>query len=197
MFHVKQVVSIVFLVSISAFCAQNTHVYGVRPDSSPVTSLTNSSVEAKVLVLYFVASDCPVSNRTFPEMKRVREEYQSRGVAFWFVYPNSGEQGADVRSHQKAFDPGGEAILDSSGTLARMAHARVTPEVAVLTSTASQSWVPVYTGRIDDRYVHLGLERPAATQHFAERVIAEVLRGEHIEAATGTPVGCGISSPPQ
>jgi hypothetical protein len=177
--------------------AQTTSPLGQRPDGKPVMSLTQPNVATKAVVLFFVASDCPISDRTFPEMQRVRELYERRGFAFWFVYPNFGERGADVQRHQQAFDPNGQAILDTSGGLARLAHARMTPEVAVLVPSRSHSWNAVYTGRIDDRYVRLGLERPSATQHFAERVLAEVLSNKPVEAPTGNPVGCGIVSPPR
>jgi hypothetical protein len=177
--------------------AQAPYPLGLRPNGTPVISLTQPNVETKAVVLFFVASDCPISNRTFPEMQRVRERYEKSGIAFWFVYPNSGEKGTAVQQHQQAFDPNGQAILDTSGELARMAHARITPEAAVLVRSRSHAWNPVYTGRIDDRYVRLGLERPFATQHFAERVIAEVLQNKPIEAATGNPVGCTILSPPR
>jgi hypothetical protein len=184
---------LLILALLTLPAAAQTHVYGLRPDSTPVTALAPPN--SRLLVLFFVASDCPVSNRTFPEMQRVRTEFQSHGVTFWFVYPNVGESRSAVRAHQQAFDPSGEAILDNSGQLARLTHAIVTPEVSVLTADSGGSWTPVYTGRIDDRYVRLGLERPAATQHFAERVIAAALRGAPIERPTGIPVGCGIVSP--
>lgn len=47
---------------------------------------------ARAVVLFFVASDCPVSNRTFPEMKRVRESFASQGVVVRYVYPNVGRR---------------------------------------------------------------------------------------------------------
>jgi hypothetical protein len=166
--------------------------FGTEPNGRAVTELAPSS--AKAVVLYFVATDCPISNRTFPEMKRVRNEFASHGVAFWFVYPNEGESAALVKQHQAEFDAGGNALLDDHGVLTKMTHARVTPEAVVLKREGT-AWVPVYEGRVDDRYVHLGLERPAIQNHFAERVVDEVLAGKPVEAATGTPVGCGIMRP--
>jgi hypothetical protein len=62
--------------------------------------------------------------------------------------------------------------------------------VAVLVGGA-----PVYVGKVDDRYVRLGLERPAAQNHFAERVVEEVLQGRAVEKPVGVPVGCGIMRP--
>ncbi len=166
--------------------------YGLRPDGTAV--LTLAPPGKKLLVLFFVASDCPVSNRTFPEMRRVRQAFEPSGVAVWYVYPDQGEEANTVRAHQQAYDAGGAALLDSSGRLARLAQARVTPEVAVLVPDASAGWKPIYTGRVDDRFVRLGLERPAATEHFAERVLTAALHGAPIEKPTGMPVGCGILS---
>jgi hypothetical protein len=166
--------------------------YGTTPGGQHVAELAPAS--AKAVVLYFVATDCPISNRTFPEMRRVREEFAARGVAFWFVYPNEGESVAVVKQHQAEFDADGRALLDDHGVLTKLTRARVTPEAVVL-RRAGRSWVPVYEGRVDDRYVHLGQERLAVQNHFAERAIDEVLSGKPVEAPTGTPVGCAIIRP--
>ena len=170
--------------------SQERPKYGLRTNGQTVTSL--ASPGTKAVTLFFVASDCPISNRSFPEMKRLREEFSSRGIRFWFVYPNEGEASEQVRMHQSAYDAGGEAVLDVSSALVRMAGAHVTPEVSVLVPEGDAGWRPVYTGRIDDRFLRIGKERPHATEHFAERTLTSVLRGSRVEAATGVPVGCGI-----
>lgn len=186
--------TLLFSVILAAlpFQSQQRPDYGIRTDGQIVTSLGEPGTKA--IVLFFVASDCPISNRSFPEMKRLREEFSSRGIRFWFVYPNQGEQPEQVRDHQSAYDSGGEALLDVNAALVRMAGARVTPEVSVLVPDSNSRWRPVYTGRIDDRYVHLGQERPQPTEHFAERALSNLLQGKPVEAATGVPVGCGIMS---
>jgi hypothetical protein len=148
----------------------------------------------KAVVLFFVASDCPISNRTFPEMKRLREEFESRGVRFWYVYANATERTEDVQRHQATYDSGGDAVMDVTGELAHIAGATVTPEASVLVTNGS-GWRPVYTGRIDDRYVQIGVERPQATEHFAENAVKAVFDGRRVETATGSPVGCSIVSP--
>ncbi len=180
-----------FALCLTAISAQ-AQVYGSRPDGVHITSLAASSAPA--VVLYFVATDCPVSNRTFPEMKRVRQAFAARGIAFWYVYPNITETPAAVRRHQAAFDPGAPTLLDDSGTLTRLAHAVATPEAVVLTRSGT-AWQPVYAGRIDDRYLRLGVERPAVQNHFVERVLNELLSGQPVEAAVGNPVGCAIYRP--
>ena len=180
----------VALVSIAH--AQGRPILGVLPDGAPVTSLAPPGTRA--LVLFFVASDCPISSRTFPEMKRLRERFSSDSVAFWFVYPNATERGATVMVHQQDFDRGGRALLDSAGTLTRMAGAEATPEVALFRRSAS-GFTRVYTGRIDDHFLRLGVERPQATAHFAERALEELLAGRPIDQPQGHPIGCAIVPP--
>lgn len=186
-----RLVPAVFAFLLTALAA-NAQDYGSRPDGTHVASLAAPS--AQVVVLYFVATDCPVSNRTFPEMKRVRQAFAARGIAFWYVYPNITETPAAVRQHQAEFDPGAPTLLDDRGVLTHLAHAVATPEAVVLTRSGT-AWKPVYAGRIDDRYLRLGVERPAVQNHFVERVLNELLSGQPVEAAVGNPVGCAIYRP--
>jgi len=172
-------------------CAAQQPISATDPDGRSIPTLGDATTRA--IVLYFVASDCPISNRTFPEMKRLRQEFSAQGVRFWFVYANTDESPATVKSHQRSYDPDGTAILDPAGTLVHLTRAKVTPEVAILIPTpAPDHWTPAYTGRIDDRYIRLGLERPQPTQHFAERVLHEILTGALIEKPTGRLIGCAI-----
>ena len=42
--------------------------------------------EARARVFVFVRTDCPISNRYAPEIKRLHERYRDQGVAFDLVY---------------------------------------------------------------------------------------------------------------
>jgi hypothetical protein len=183
--------SLIAALCLLAVGAVRAQTYGTHPDGRPVASLAPAGTKA--VVLYFVASDCPISNRTLPEMQRVRQKFASQGVTFWFVYPNTVEKPQTAARHQAAFG-GGNAVLDPTGKLVALTKARVTPEAAVLVAS-NGAWKPAYVGRIDDRYLRLGTERQQVTEHFAERAIDEVLRSEAVQPATGTPVGCAIVNP--
>ncbi len=167
--------------------------WGTRADGTPVTRL--DSLGSKVVVLFFVASDCPISNRTFPEMQRLREEFASRGVTFWYVYPNQGETAADVAAHQASFDPRGVALLAPGPELVRLTHAVATPEVSLLRLDGKANWIAAYTGKIDNRYVRFGQERTQVTAHYAEDAIQAVLAGRTPATPVGSPVGCAIINP--
>ena len=174
------------LVPLSAAAGQN---WGVRSGGVPLGEIAPPGTRA--VVLFFVAADCPVSNRMFPEMRRLRESFRNRGVRTWFVYPNFNEKPADIAAHQAAFDAGEEALQDPTGALVRLSHAVATPEMTVLAPTPG-GWRAAYTGRIDNRYVHLGLERPAATEHDGEDALLAVLEGKTPRVPGGQPVGCAI-----
>jgi hypothetical protein len=175
-------------VSLGAAGAQAR--YGTTLDGKPLVQLAPAGTKA--VVLFFVATECPVSNRTFPEMERLRETYTSHSIRFFYVYPNADETAADIRTHQASYDPLGDAILDPDAALVRFTHAFVTPEAAILTPAPHHGWKLAYIGRIDDRYVHIGLQRPQPTQLLADSALKQLVASQAITPDTGTPIGCTI-----
>jgi hypothetical protein len=140
-------------------------------------------------VLIFVSIDCPISNRYAPEIRRLHDEFAARGVSFRLVYPNPVDSEAAVRKHLQEFGypPIGER--DGDHTLVKMAGATITPEAAVFDGQQRL----VYRGRIDDRHVELGRERPKATQHDLRNALTALLAGEAVTNARTQAVGCFIA----
>ncbi len=148
-----------------------------------------SDTTSRAIVLFFIASDCPVSNRSIPEMRRLAQQFTNQKVRFWFVYRNVTETPATIRAHQTAYGLPDEILVDPDGNLARLTGALATPEAAVLIRRDS-SLKTLYVGRIDDRNLNLGTERPSATRHDLADAILSVLQGRVPAAAGGPPVGC-------
>ena len=86
---------------------------------------------ARAVVLFFAASDCPISNRYIPDLQRLAKQFEPLGVRVWFVYPNPGDDAKVVRAHDLEFAITANTALDRSQTLTRMAQVTVTPEAAV------------------------------------------------------------------
>lgn len=145
----------------------------------------------RVVVLFFVASDCSVSNRYLPEIERLEKEFGDRQAHFWLVYSNPEETVAGIRRHQADFGTTIPALRDPEQSLARLAGAKITPEAAVFAEDDA-GLRQVYRGRIDDRYVSLGYQRPEAFHHDVEDAIAAVLAGRSVAEAEAQPVGCPI-----
>jgi hypothetical protein len=162
-----------------------------------VQTLAGASVDplqapagTKAIVFLFTSTDCPISNRYAPEVRRLAETYGSKGVVFRLVYPNPAETPAAIREHMSAFQYAGaaEGLRDPSHALVKLAGATVTPEAAIYAGGNL-----MYRGRIDNRYVELGIERPAATQRDLADALAAVLAGKPVAAPTTPAVGCFIA----
>ncbi|MGO9337404.1 MAG: redoxin domain-containing protein [Terracidiphilus sp.] len=163
--------------------------FGTDLHGQPIRELTGPGVH--VVVLIFAASDCPICNRYVPEIARISGKFAPQGVRFWWVYPNSGDSAAVVEQHNRDFSITGASLLDGRQTLVAFAHATVTPESAVFVVEAS-GLREVYHGRIDDRYISLGQERPQAQHHDLETAISAALAGKPVLQPGGPPVGCSI-----
>ena len=139
----------------------------------------------------FTSTDCPISNRYAPEVRRLEELFGPKGVAFRLVYPNPAEPAAAIREHMSAFAYGEAAVAlrDPAHALVKFVHATVTPEAAVYAGGRV-----VYRGRIDDRHVDLGVDRPAATTRDLADALSAVSReaGGAADDEGGRLLHCGF-----
>ncbi len=138
-------------------------------------------------VLVFTTTDCPISNRYTPEIQRLATKF-ARDVRFVFVYPVPSDSEAAIREHRKKFGEG-EWRRDPSQKLVKLTGVTVTPEVAVM--TADQKIL--YRGRIDDRYLEFGKDRPEPTVRDLERALDAVIAGKSVPVAETRAIGCVIA----
>jgi hypothetical protein len=144
---------------------------------------------ARASVLLFVSAQCPISNRYAPEIRRLVNRFSATGVRFWSVYPNPAESTAAVRQHLDDYKYGTVALRDPQQELAHLAGATITPEAVVYDARGRV----VYRGRIDDRYVAVGLERAAPERRDLEEALTATLAGTPVRAPATQAVGCYIS----
>ncbi len=151
-------------------------------------------VEDRTTVLLFTRTDCPISNRYAPEVRRIFEEFQDQPIDFWLVYPEGGRTPEQIREHLAEYGYSMPAILDPSHELVALSSAQVTPEAAVFVKGKL-----IYHGRIDDRHVAFGTTRPAPTVRDLERTLQSIVDGVVPEYSTEEAVGCFIvmQDPPE
>jgi phosphoserine phosphatase len=142
---------------------------------------------SKATVFLFTRTDCPISNRYAPEVRRLTEKFAASGVTFWLVYADPDESAAAIRRHLKAYGYRAGVLRDPHHDLVRLTGVRVTPEAAVFVAGRL-----VYRGRIDDRYVAFGKARPAPTSHDLEEALDAILAGKPVARETTTAIGCFI-----
>ena len=142
-------------------------------------------VEATVLL--FVMTDCPISNRYAPEVRRLHDEFAG-AVRFWLVYVDAQRPVDQLREHRASFGYSFGALRDVAGALVTHAGATVTPEVAVF--DAAQRLI--YRGRIDDRFVSFGVARAAPRTRDLRDRLTRIVAGEAVAFSETPAVGCYI-----
>ena len=144
----------------------------------------------KAIVFLFTSTDCPISNRYAPEVRRLASAFVPQGVLFRLVYPDPHEGTTEIRAHMAAFAYAGatDALRDPKHALVAAVGATITPEAVVWARGRVQ-----YRGRIDDRYVDLGVERPAATTHDLADALTAVVAGRPVPNPETQAVGCYIA----
>src|SRR5580700_9271531 len=84
----------------------------------------------KVVVLIFVRTDCPISNRYAPTIQHLSALHEGK-VAFWLVYPAKKESADMIRKHERDFGYQLPALRDLQHTLVKQSLVQITPEAAV------------------------------------------------------------------
>ncbi len=101
--------------------------------------------DGKVVVLLFVRTDCPVSNRYAPAIQEMSARYRTR-TAFYLVYPIKSETAEQIRKHLSDFGYHLAALRDPELALVQRSQVHITPEAAVFGGDGRL----LYHGRIVD-----------------------------------------------
>jgi AhpC/TSA family len=149
-------------------------------------------------VVFFVATDCPVSNSYAPEIHRVCRDYAPRGVGCSLMYEdvdlNSSPSHLDqqVRRHLEEYGyTGVPAAVDRERAAANYTKATITPQAFVI----DRSGTIRYRGRIDNLYAALGKTRQLVTSHDLRDALDAVLEGRTVARPETEALGCFITDP--
>ena len=149
-------------------------------------------------VVFFIATDCPISNWYAPTIQQVCREYGSRGVDCTLVYEDidfgatPAALDADVRTHLREYRYGSmSATVDRTRAVAKRAKATITPQVVLVDRDGAIR----YRGRIDNAYADLGKPRQHVTSHDLRASLDAVLAGRKVPTPETEPLGCYIVDP--
>jgi hypothetical protein len=161
-------------------------------------TVTPFAPAAKAGVIFFVATDCPVSNSYAPEIQRVCRDYGPRGVGCSLIYedvdvhPTSTHLDQQVRAHLQEYGYAGvPAAVDRDRAAATAAKATITPQAVVVDRNGDIR----YRGRIDNLYASLGKRRQQVTSHDLRDALDAVLSGRKVQNPETEALGCYITDP--
>ena len=170
------------------------------PQPPPETSLTVQDLEgnpidpfaggdAMATVFLFTRTDCPISNRYAPEVRRLHETFEPQGIRFILIYPDPNQPVDEIRHHLEEFGYPCPAWRDPEHQLVEFCGARITPEAAVFRSSGDLA----YLGRIDDRYVDFGQARAEPNSRDLEAALLAIVNNRPIVTPRTEAVGCYIA----
>lgn len=158
-------------------------------EGRPVRVFTGDARD--IVVLFFVAPECPVSNRSLPAMQALATEFGSPRVRFLGLYPEPDAPLETLRRHAADFRINFPLATDRRQALVAHTGVTVTPEAVI----ADGRGTLLYRGRIDDRFVGFGQERAQPTREEVREILSALRRGERPAFRTAAGFGCQISRP--
>jgi thiol-disulfide isomerase/thioredoxin len=179
-----RILGIMAVVCLSAICALGQSGSTAAPDKAVDPMATAAG---KPVVLIFVRTDCPISNRYAPTVQQLAAKYRG-SVQFWLVYPAKQDSREKIAAQTAEYGYDLPWVRDVDHVLVGRAKATITPEAALF----DQAGQLRYHGRIDDLYVSFGRSRRAATKHDLDDAIEAVLTGKPV-SDNAPAVGCYIS----
>jgi peroxiredoxin len=177
-----------FVLAIAALA--NPAVQFALRDTDGVEHTPNEWEQAHAVVLFFVTTDCPLSNGYAPEMNRIEQAYAPRGVLFYAVQGDTTIPDEEVRRHAHDYGYRFPALLDPRQILAHRTGATVTPEAVVLSGQGAV----LYLGRIDNRVEDFGKTRVQATEFDLRDAIDAILAGQPVPHPRTRALGCAITN---
>jgi hypothetical protein len=147
-------------------------------------------------VIFFVQTDCPISNWYAPTIQRVCREYAERGVGCALMYEDIETAGesieARVRAHLQDYRYEGiPAVADRTRAVASRARASVTPQAVVVDRAGAVR----YRGRIDNAFADFGKPRQQVTSHDLRDALDALVAGRPIARPETEALGCFIVDP--
>jgi hypothetical protein len=140
----------------------------------------------KTAVLFFVLAECPIARKYSQEMKRLAKDYPS--VSFFAVHADPAATVAQAKAHRKEFGLPFPSLLDPQRRLIKTANVTAVPTAALFGADGRLK----YSGRIDDRFPTLGVERPKPRRQDLRIALDEHLTGKPVSTPHTPVVGCTL-----
>jgi thiol-disulfide isomerase/thioredoxin len=159
---------------------------GGRADAAQLDPLAAS--HGKPVVLIFLRTDCPISQRYAPTIQKLASKYANKAT-FWLVFPAKADSVEIIAAYAREYGYTLPTLPDPNHMLVNRAKATVMPEAALFDGHGTLR----YHGRIDDLYVAFGRSRRAPTTHDLDDALTAVLTGAPVSNDAKPAVGCYIA----
>lgn len=186
--HWRGAVGLAVLLACTAIYAQTPPNFNFTDTNGRAHTVAEWSGK-HAIVLFFVSTDCPLSNNYVPEFNRIEQTYAPRGIAFYAVQGDATIAADEVRRHAKDFGYTFPYLFDPQESLATFTGATTVPEAAVLSPRGDL----LYLGRIDNRLEDYGKQRTRITETDLRDALDAILAGKPVPHPRTHALGCSIT----
>jgi peroxiredoxin len=153
------------------------------PDADGNAHTLASLKGSKGTMLIFIATRCPVSNGYNERMRKLADDYRSRGVNVVGINANYNEPAEEVKEHAAKKGLTFTILKDAGNQIADRFDAQYTPEAYLLDASGKL----VYHGRIDN-----SRDGGSITSTDLRDAVESVLAGKAVERPEVKGFGCSI-----
>jgi peroxiredoxin/mono/diheme cytochrome c family protein len=143
--------------------------------------------DAKLVVVAFLGTECPLARLYAPRLVDLAHRYESRGVKFLGIDSNRQDSLTEILHAARTLGLTFPLLKDVGNRVADQFGAERTPEVFVVDAQRRVR----YRGRIDDQY-EVGVQRAAPRRSDLAVALDELLSGSKVTEASTTAPGCLI-----
>jgi len=137
----------------------------------------------QIVVVGFIATECPISNAYNERMRAIADEYKDRHIVFLGINSNDPEKLSQVREHAKKSHLTFPIFKDEGNKVADAYGAVRTPEMFVIDAEGTLR----YHGRIDNNP-----ELPRVKRSDLREALNELLAGKPVSIPQANAFGCAI-----
>lgn len=138
------------------------------------------------VVLVFLGTTCPISNRSIPKLNRIAELAKKGSVDFYGVIADPFTSRAEAIKHSKEFKLSFPVIFDGSLAVARQLRPSHVPQAFVFSPKGKK----LYTGAIDDSWADLSKPKARAHNDYLEDAVSAVIAKKAVKTSVTKPIGC-------
>ena len=160
----------------------------VLPDHTGKQVALSDFHEAKLVVVVFLGTSCPIGNAYVPELNELQKRYQDQQVQVIGINSNLSESAESIAKHVQEFQISFPVLVDHEQLAADLIGTRRMAQSFVLDGRRRIR----YHGRIDDR-VGYDFRREKARRSDLEEAIKELLVDKPVSVAATETEGCLIT----
>lgn len=142
----------------------------------------------KYNALVFLSPECPLSEASLVELKRLDKLYNQENYSTKIIIPGNLYSKEEIVLFKERLTITFPIVIDTAYYITDYLKARTTPEYFLV----DENMIVLYSGAIDDRALDNDVIRQEAKSMYAENAIKQLLIGNKIEQVKTQAVGCYI-----